>query len=145
MIIQKIKFEQITSLHLNDLSFSKMKELNSSIIFINVISLTLLNYQLMNSIKEYKVYFPNLIRLCLWYDNQVNFNIINEISSQLWSSIKRFEIHCAGPLCKHYDINELNMRYLRNYTIEYFLLDVRHFPLSSLHQCWKFQELCFLM
>ncbi|CAF5108271.1 unnamed protein product, partial [Rotaria sp. Silwood1] len=65
MIIQKIKFEQITSLHLNDLSFSKMKELNSSIIFINVISLTLLNYQLMNSIKEYKVYFPNLIRLCL--------------------------------------------------------------------------------
>jgi len=140
-----MKPEQIISLHLNENSFSKMQELNSSIIFMNVISLTLLNYQSMNSINEYKEYFPNLIRLCLSYDNQVNFNMLNEISSQFWSSIKRFEIHCAGPLCKHYNINEFNMRYLRNYTIEYFLLDVGHLPLPSMYECWKFQESCFLM
>ncbi|CAF1061974.1 unnamed protein product [Rotaria sordida] len=97
MIIRKIKLQQIISLHLNTNSFSKMKELNSSIIFMNVISLTLLNYQSMNSINEYKEYFPNLIRLCLWYDNQVNFDMLNKICSQFWSSIKRFEIRCNGP------------------------------------------------
>ena len=145
MILRKMKPEQIISLHLNEHSFSKMQELNSSIIFVNVISLTLLNYQSMNSINEYKEYFPNLIRLCLSYDNQVNFNMLNEISSQFWSSIKRFEIRCAGPLCKHYNINEFNMRYLRNYTIEYFLLDVGHLPLPPMYECWKFQESCFLM
>ncbi|CAF3056754.1 unnamed protein product [Rotaria sp. Silwood2] len=145
MIIRKIKLEHIISLHLNDVSFSKIKELNSSIIFTNVISLTLLNYQLMNFIKEYEEYFPNLIRFCLWYDNQVNFHIISGISSQFWSSIKRFEIHCAGPLCTHYNINEFTMRLLRNYTIEYFLLDVRHLPLPSMYECRDFQESCVLM
>ncbi len=142
MILRKIKPEQIISLRLNGISFSKMKELTSSIIFKNVISLTLLNYESMNSIKEYKKYFPNLIRFCLRYDDEINFNLLNNICSQLWSSIKRFEIRSAEPICKHY---EFNMGYSRNYTIEYVLLDIRYLPLDSIYECWKYKELCFLM
>ncbi|CAF4036536.1 unnamed protein product [Rotaria sordida] len=67
------------------------------------------------------------------------------ISSQFWNSIKRFEIRCAGPICIHYNLNELTMKYLRNYTIEYLLLDVGHLPLPSIYECLNFQELCFLM
>jgi len=142
MILRKIKPEQIISLRLNAISFSKMKELTSSIIFMNVISLTLLNYESMNSIEEYKKYFPNLIRLCLLYDDEINFNLLNNICSQFWSSIKRFEIRCAEPICKHY---EFNMRYSTSSTIEYVLLDIRHLPLDSIYECWKYRELCFLM
>ncbi|CAF1303564.1 unnamed protein product [Rotaria sordida] len=71
--------------------------------------------------------------------------MLNEISSQFWNSIKRFEIRCAGPICIHYNLNELTMKYLRNYTIEYLLLDVGHLPLPSIYECLNFQELCFLM
>jgi hypothetical protein len=59
--------------------------------------------------------------------------------------IKRFEIHCAGVLCTHYDADQLSMRNTQNWTIGYFLLDVGHFPLVSMNECLKNYQSCVLM
>ncbi|CAF3689426.1 unnamed protein product [Rotaria sordida] len=89
--------------------------------------------------------YETLLRELIIFKEEFDDNEQALISSQFWNSIKRFEIRCAGPICIHYNLNELTMKYLRNYTIEYLLLDVGHLPLPSIYECLNFQELCFLM
>ncbi|CAF1354839.1 unnamed protein product [Rotaria sordida] len=104
----------------------------------------LLNGDTLTRTQERSTY-ETLLRELIIFKEEFDDNEQALISSQFWNSIKRFEIRCAGPICIHYNLNELTMKYLRNYTIEYLLLDVGHLPLPSIYECLNFQELCFLM
>ncbi|CAF3792056.1 unnamed protein product [Rotaria sordida] len=104
----------------------------------------LLNGDTLTRTQERSTY-ETLLRELIIFKEEFDDNEQALISSQFWNSIKRFEIRCAGPICIHYNLNELTMKYLRNYTIEYLLLDVGHLPLPSIYECLNFHELCFLM
>ncbi|CAF3060226.1 unnamed protein product [Rotaria sp. Silwood2] len=145
MILRKLKPKQIVSLRLNTIWYWTQPELESLVISTNVISLTLLNFQEINSINKCETYFPNLIRLSLWYDNEVSVGFLNRIFEYLRRSIKRFEVHCPALTCSHYFSNQYNMTFSKNIGIEHFLLDISHFPLSSMNDCLQQNESCFLM
>ena len=147
IIRQKIEPEQIVSLRLNTILFSSWSELVSLDIFTNVISLTLLSFQgrHLTSTCIYETHFPKLIRLSLWYDNEVNFTRLNNILKQLCKSIKRLEIHCERALCTHSFTDSLNTKSDQILTIEYILLDVGHVSLPSMNECSESHKSCFLM
>ncbi|CAF4273236.1 unnamed protein product, partial [Rotaria sp. Silwood2] len=145
MIIRKLKSKQIVSLRLNTIWYWTQPELDSLVISTNVISLILLNLQEINSINKCETYFPNLIRLSLWYDNEVSVRFLNRIFEYLSRSIKIFEVHCPALACSHYFSNQYNMTFSKNIGIEHFLLDISHFPLSSMNDCLHKNESCFLM
>jgi hypothetical protein len=147
MIRQKIEPEQIVSLRLNTILFSSWSELVSLDVFTNVISLTLLSFQgrHLTSTCIYETHFPKLIRLSLWYDNEINFTRLNNILKQLCKPIKRLEIHCERVLCTHSLKDSLNTKSNQILTIEYFLLDVGHVSLPSMNECSENHKSCFLM
>jgi len=147
MIRQKIEPEQIVSLRLNTILFSSWSELVPLDVFTNVISLTLLSFQgrHLTNTDIYERHFPKVIRLSLWYDNEVNFTWLNNILKQLYKPIKRLEIHCEGVLCTHHLTDTLNTGSDQILTVEYFLLDVRHASLPSMNECSKNHKSCFLM
>jgi hypothetical protein len=93
----------------------------------------------------YIAYFPKLIGLSLWYDNEVNFLQLSDILSQLCKPIKRLEIHCPRPYCTRYGVNYPNQTYRKNLTVEYFLFDIGHFSVPWVHQWLHNEESCFLM
>jgi hypothetical protein len=142
IILRRFKPEQIISLQLNGNELWLEQHLN---IFNKVICLTLLNFPYKNPINQYENWFTNLISLSLCYDNEVNFIMLTNIFNQPWTRIKRLEIHCAGILCPHYNGNKLIKRFWLNSTVEYFLLDVGHFPLISINNCFKQYTLCSLI
>jgi hypothetical protein len=145
MILRKIEREQIVSLHLSTVWFSTGIELFSLGDFTNIISLTLLNFQHMRSIHIYEQYFPKLIRFSLWYDNEVNFDRLNNILQQVRKPIKRLEIHCGGVLCNHHRTDSSNTGYSQKLKVEYFLLDLGHLLLPSMIECIQSYKSCFLM
>ena len=100
-IVRKLIPENIISLRLDTACHWSQSELRSLAIFTNVTSLTLLNFRNMITINIYKTYFPKLIRLALWYDNQIDFNVVKDIFVYLQRSIRRFEIHCPALVCSH--------------------------------------------
>jgi hypothetical protein len=144
MIFPQIKSEQIVSVNLNTMLFCKTPGLASLSVFTNVISLILLKCQHVPAISQYEKYFPNLIRLSLWYDNEINLITLSNILNQLQRPIKRLEIHCTGILCPHYHSNWVNMGCTQNFTIEYFLIDIGQFPLPSTNECCHEYRSCFL-
>jgi hypothetical protein len=145
MILQKINSEQIASLHLNLTGPCPNTNLDSFTAFTNVVSLTLFNPKDKDHINTYIAYFPKLIGLSLWYDNEVGFLQLNDILTQLRKPIKRFQIHCARAYCTHYGTNYPNQTYRKNLTVEYFLLDIGHFSVPWVHQCLHNERSCFLM
>jgi hypothetical protein len=145
MIFQKIKPEQIVSLRLNTILIWTTSELAPLAGLQDVISLTLLNCHRIDLIYQYEEYFPRLIRLSFWYDNEINFSTLSTILKQLKRPIKRLEIHCGGVLCPHSDCDRFYMGYRKNFTIEYFLIDIGHFPLPSTNECCHEYRSCFLM
>jgi hypothetical protein len=145
MILRKIQSKQIVSLRLNTYLSWTAPELAWLTGFTNITSLSLLNLRRINLIHTYEEYFPNLIRLSLCYDNEVDFFILAEILKRLRRSIKRFEIHCGGVLCAHASYYSLELGYTQNCTIEYLLMDIGHFPLPSLNECFQNHPSCFLM
>jgi hypothetical protein len=145
MILQKINPGQIVSLHLNTVQLGLEITFSSLSIFTNIISLTLLNPLHVQQINNYAAYCPKLICLSLWYDDEVSFRTVSDILQQLNRPIRRFEIHCSGALCTHHHLDQLNQTYRQNFIVEYFLLDVGHFPLPSMNECYQQQKSCFLM
>jgi hypothetical protein len=145
MILRTIKPEQIVSLRLNTILYSLTSELASLAGLTNVISLSLLNFHCTYLINKYEEYFPELFRLSLWYDNEVNFNILTTILKHILRPIKRLEIHCSGAICTHCHWDPLNTRYANNFTVEYFLIDIGHFPLPSTRECYENHKSCFLI
>ncbi len=132
-------------MNLNTILFCKTPGLPSLSVFTNVISLILFNCQHVPAIGQYEKYFPHLIRLSLWYDNEINLITLSNILNQLQRPIKRLEIHCTGILCPHYHSNLVNMGCTQNFTIEYFLIDTGHFSLPSTSRCCYEYRSCFLM
>ncbi|CAF2637299.1 unnamed protein product [Rotaria sp. Silwood2] len=143
-IARKIKPEQIVSLRLDTTWYSTQSELDPLVSFTNVISLTLLNFQEIKSIKEYKKYLPKLIRLSLWYDNEVSLGFLSRIVQYMQSSIKRLEIHCSALTCSHSYLDQYSMVIFNNLTIEYFLLDMGKFSLPSINTCLQQHQSCIL-
>ncbi|CAF1450233.1 unnamed protein product [Rotaria sordida] len=143
-ILRKIKSNEIISLRLNS-DESKLYMISNYLsLFNNVISLNLVNLEIMQQISEYEIYFPKLTCLSLCYNNEIGFNLLQNVLSYLPKSIRRFEIHCAGVLCTHYDIDEFNIESIYNFNIEYFLLDIGQFQLTSANECYQHYESCFL-
>ncbi|CAF3641506.1 unnamed protein product [Rotaria sp. Silwood1] len=144
-IARKLKPEQIVSLRLDTTWYSTQSELDSLIMFTNVISLTLLNFQEIKSIKQYEKYLPKLIRLSLWYDHEVSLGFFSRITEYMPSSIKRFEIHCSALACSHFYTDQYSMISLNKPAIEYFLLDMGEFSLPSISNCLQQHQSCILM
>jgi len=147
MICQKIEPEQIVSLRLNTILFSSWSELVPLDVFTNVISLTLLSFQgrHLTNTNIYERHFPKLIRLSLWYDNEVNFKRLNDILKQLWKPIKNVEIHCERALCNHHLTDSLNTKSDQILSVEYFLFDIGRVSLPSMNECFERHKSCFLM
>ncbi|CAF2637311.1 unnamed protein product [Rotaria sp. Silwood2] len=143
-IARKLRPEQIISLRLDTTWYSTQSELDSLVIFTNVISLTLLNFQEIKSIKEYEKYLPKLIRLSLWYDNEVSLVFFNRIIQYMQSSIKRLEIHCSALACSHSYVDQYSMVIFNNPVIEYFLLDLSKFSLPLINSCLQQHQSCIL-
>jgi hypothetical protein len=131
MILQKIDAEQIVSLRFKAVYLGPKTALDYLSTSINIVSLTLLNIQSIEQFIEYHTIFSNLTFLSLWYDNEVDLDRLSNIFQHFRSRIKQFEVHNAGSLCTHDSSGQSNIEYIANTTIEYFLLDVGHFPLSS--------------
>jgi hypothetical protein len=145
MILQRINPEQIVSLQFDVSRFWSKVELSSLEIFPNITSLILLNIELKDQIHHYEESFPNLISLSLYYDNEMNFLHLSRLVSELQSPIKRLEIHCVASFCSH-DVYQLgNSNFLPKRTIEYFRLDIRHFPLITTNHCSINYRSCLLM
>jgi hypothetical protein len=141
MVLERINPKQIVSLHLNTIRLSPEITLPSLISFPNVISLTLFDPLYVQQIIEYAEYFPKLTYLSLWYKHQVSITTLCDILRQVQRPIKRLELHCTGISCGHY----FKQPSAENCSIEYFLLDVRHFELSATNKCFQDKELCFLL
>ncbi len=145
MILRKTQPEQIISLRLNaNLSWTA-PELPWLTGFTNITSLSLLNLRRIDLIHQYREYFPNMIRLSLYYDNAVNSLILAQILKHLQRSNKRFEIHCSGIICTHSNYYSLDIGYIPNCPIEYLLMDMGHFPLPTSNECFQNHLSCFLM
>jgi hypothetical protein len=145
MNLEKTNPEYIVSLRLNMNYNDQVMKFASSAIFTNIISLTLVNFQDTNQIIEYEIYFPNLICLSLWYDYIVNYQMINRVFQQLQNSIKRFELHCIKEMRTRYCTNLLRSSFIRNRTIEYFLLDIYFYKLNSMNNSSQDNDSWFLI
>jgi hypothetical protein len=144
MITQKINSEQIISLCLNTDEVRLRMIFSFLPMFNQVISLTLLNLHFLEQISEYGIYFPKLTCLSLRYNTEIGFNILKNIFHYLPNSIRRFEIHCTGALCTHYDEDQFNIHY-QNFSVKYFLLDMNQYPLISTNECFQHHKSCFFM
>jgi hypothetical protein len=145
MILRKLNPEQIVSVKINAEQQWLETELASLTNLNKVTSISLLNLQQADKISRYEVYLTNLTCLSLWYDNETTYDMIASIISQLHSPIKRFEIHSPGTLCTHYGTSERNIGLMMNSSIEYLLIDMSHFPLTSINNCFQCYSSCLLM
>lgn len=144
-ITQRIKSEQILSLCLDtDESCLKMV-VDFLPKFNRITSLTLLNLQALEAVSQYGVYFPQLTRLSLRYNNEIGLNVMRNIFFYLPWTILRFEIHCTRVLCTHYEAVELFRKFECNFRVQYFLLDLDCYPLISSEECFQQHQTCFLM
>jgi len=93
---------------------------------------------------HYEEFFPNLAYLSLYYDNEIiNIGHLSVIISQLQSSIKRLEIHCAASSYPRYFQLLLNLIDVPQTTIEYFLIDIHRFPVNLPNQYYMNHQSCF--
>ena len=143
-IVRKLIPENIVSLRLNTEYQWTESELDTLTIFTNVTSLTLLNFQDMITINIYKTYFPKLIRLALWYDNQIDFNVVKDIFVYLQHSIRQFEIHCPALVCSHNLVDQSGETFTGSFSIQYFVLDMGNFSLPSISDCFYHEQSCLL-
>jgi hypothetical protein len=142
MIFKTIKLEQIVSLQIDA---SRLWSKSDLTIFNHITSLNLYNIEHKDHIHNYEESFPNLNYLSLYYDNELDFKDLFVIVNRFQRSIKRLEIHCAAVLCPSLFQHPLDLQFRPNITIEYFLLDIRHFPLNLMNRCFLNYQSCFLM
>jgi hypothetical protein len=75
--------------------------------------------------------YPNLTRLSLTYDNEVDYELLNGILNRLKQKIQRFEIYCSEILGNQNDENSLNQTSNVITSIKYFLLNTGHYGRTS--------------
>ena len=144
-ITRRIEPEQIVSLCLNTDESSLKMIVNFLPKFNQIISLTLLNLQVLEVVSEYGVYFPKLTRLSLRYTNEIGFNAMKNILPCLPETIRRLEIHCTRVLCTHYEVEQFYQNISFNYQVKYFLLNLDQYPLISSDECFQQYKACFLI
>ena len=81
----------------------------------------------MITINIYETYFPQLIRLALCYDNQIDFNAVKDIFAYPQRSIRRLEIHCPALVCSHNLVDQPGATFTDRSSIRYFVLDMGNF------------------
>jgi hypothetical protein len=145
IILRKLNPEQIVSVQFNGEGPCSDINLTSSTTFNNVTSMSLLNLQRTDEIIIYKAYFPNLTCVSLSYDNEIGLKSLDAMLYGLETRIKRLKLLCGGVLCTHYDTDERNIFRTGNYTLDYFSIDISHFPVISTNQCFEEYDSCFLM
>jgi hypothetical protein len=144
-ILRKLNPEQIVSMKIDAKQQFLERELASLTTLNKITSISLLNLQQTDKINIYEAYLRNLTCISLWYDNEITYDIIASIINQVYSPIKRFEIHSPGALCIHYCPSERNTGSMINSSIEYLLIDMSHFPLTSIKNCLQCYPSCLLM
>ncbi len=145
MVLRKTNPAYTVSLRLTTSYWNQTLNFASSSIFTNIISLTLINFDATNQIKECKTYFPNLICLSLWFDYEMNYKMIINIFQKLENPIKRFELHCAKLVHTGYYTNLSDSNNIPNRTIEYFLLEVNCFKLNSKNNSFRNNNTFFII
>ncbi|CAF1271959.1 unnamed protein product [Rotaria magnacalcarata] len=144
-ILPKLKAKQVISLRLTTNWFCTEQDLSRLNSFSNIFTLSLFNFPDIKLINIYQNYFPQIKNLCLWYDSEVNFTLLHDLFGYLNYSIKRFEVHCPGYVCPHFNPDQCKVAFCGAYGIEYFLFDVSNFPLSPTSDCTNQWPSCFLI
>ncbi|CAF2147203.1 unnamed protein product, partial [Rotaria magnacalcarata] len=122
-ILPKLKAKQVISLRLTTNWFCTEQDLSRLNSFSNIFTLSLFNFPDIKLINIYQNYFPQIKNLCLWYDSEVNFTLLHDLFGYLNYSIKRFEVHCPGYVCPHFNPDQCKVAFCGAYGIEYFLFD----------------------
>lgn len=132
IILSKIKSEQIISLQFNTNRLWSKTELTFLSKFKEVRSIKLHNVLQCDQIEQYKGCFPNLTRVCFYYDNKTDYLILSNVANQISSKTRRLEIHYPGIFCTdRASIEEIKKRYWTATKVESFLLNVDYYPSTS--------------
>ncbi|CAM4844259.1 unnamed protein product [Rotaria magnacalcarata] len=130
-ILPKLKAKQVISLRLTTNWFCTEQDLSRLNSFSNIFTLSLFNFPDIKLINIYQNYFPQIKNLCLWYDSEVNFTLLHDLFGYLNYSIKRFEVHCPGYVCPHFNPDQCKVAFCGAYGIEYFLFDALHIATNT--------------
>ncbi|CAF1535741.1 unnamed protein product [Adineta ricciae] len=139
-ILGKLQPTQIVSLYINNLSMYSEDELVCFTSYTRLTSLTLLNDQTQYYDRNMKMYFPNLLRLSFCYDYPICPRKLYDVWHYTLSNITRLEIRCPDLFYN----NTFVPYYEQNYSIQYLLLDVSHYPFVSTNEYSQGDSRCFL-
>ncbi|CAF3396947.1 unnamed protein product [Rotaria sp. Silwood2] len=143
-VFNALNSQQVTSLRLDTYSYQTPSELDSLLLFANIESLELINFEEVNLMKSFQTYFPNLKCLSLWYDNELDFIHLNNVLNNVFEPISRFEVHCSVVVCSDSSENELHLRLMTNPSIKYFILDLGNPTSTSINDInHRFQPCSF--
>lgn len=143
LINKKIQSEQIISLKRTPNDHDLSMIVNFIPMFNHIISLTLENLHLLEELSEYEIYFPSLTCLLLRYTDEIGLSMLENIFQYLPSTIQKLKIYSSGLLCTHYDNDYI--RFIYNFKITYFLLDMTSHHLNSINECFGRHKSCLLM
>ena len=140
-IIQEIDHKNIVSLRLNAIDLRLIMELESSVIFKHIESLTLTDSAAVNSLINLQEYFPNLQRLCLHYNNKIDSRKLCRIFNQIQIPLKRLEVHGDFVQCSHHRTYPIFTKLSKfNNTVQSFLLHVK----NLVNTCEQGYDTCFV-
>ena len=144
MVRQHLDSSQVTSIRLSGALLESTQDFSSFRVFDRLISLSLINPGSLVSLSRCLEKFPTVHSVSLSYESEFRFDIFVDLPSAAFNRITRLEIHCAGVGCDHSTIDQRRDRYLRNDSIETFVLDAGHFPLATNGFCHLKNPSCFL-
>jgi hypothetical protein len=87
--------------------------------------------------RDYLKFYPNWTRLCLYYDRETNYKILEKILYVFQHQLKRFEIHCPGLYVCYGDYDTPKDIEKKMIKVEYFRLDI---SLQSSEPMYGFNE-----
>ncbi|UJR19851.1 hypothetical protein I4U23_022984 [Adineta vaga] len=135
-ILPKIDNEKIVSLQFrtkffrtNVLQFLYPSKKLTSITFHDLHDMYLNEYDLR--------YYRNWTRLCLYYDREINYKILEKILYEFQYQLKQFEIHCPGLYVCYGNYDTPKDLEKKMVMVEYFLLDI---SLQSARPMYGFNE-----
>lgn len=143
MILRKIESKQIVSLQINKSSHSIEAELTSLSRLTNVMSLNIHNFEYMNLFNMCNEHFSSLVRLSLWYDYEINSNILMHIFECFQKPIKRLEIYSSGILCTKFYWGDTKIEYATTCPVESFLINIDDSRLSTSNNWCQRKHSCF--
>ena len=143
-ILGKIETGQIVSLEMKTHSLCSANSLDWLTKLTSITLLTLCDPHRLNRIPAYTLYLPNLTRLSLSYEYEIDFCATRNVLESIEPTIQRLEIHCNEARCTHLSWHYSSIARPLNLTIKYLLIDINHVSLSPWNSCLQGHQFCFL-